>query len=146
MAFVHYLYTDQQRSSSYFDQTLSQVSHYYKVHGRCSDALRSPAMLGVKRAVRLDYVTRNEEASFHRVMVAQSIIFHRVRGSTGDLLVALAFRCRFCHLLRASEYLNPSGSKLPLYTSETCIVPVSYRVGRDAVGDWRESPSDTDPV
>jgi hypothetical protein len=71
MAFVHYLYTDQQRSSPYVDQTLSHVSPYYKDHGRCSDALRSPAVLGVKRAVRLDYATRNETS------------FHRGHGSTG---------------------------------------------------------------
>ena len=32
MAFVHYLYTDQQRTSVYVDQTLSHVSHYYKIH------------------------------------------------------------------------------------------------------------------
>ena len=30
----------------------------------------------------------------------------------------MAFRCGFCHLLRASEYLNPSGSKL----SRHCIL------------------------
>ena len=82
MAFVHYVYTEQQRSSSYVDQTLSHVSHYYKVHGRCSDALRSPAVLGVKRAVRLDYATRNEDPypgrklPFTGDMVAQAIIFH----------------------------------------------------------------------
>ena len=137
MAFVHYLYTDQQRSSPYVDQTLSHVSHYYKVHGRCSDALRSPAVLGVKRAVRLDYATRNEDPypgrklPFTGDMVAQAIIFHRVRGSTGDLLVALAFRCGFCHLLRASEYLNPSGSKLSRHCILAKHVLFQYRTGLD---------------
>ncbi len=29
MAFVHYLFTDQQRTSTYVDQTLRHVSHYY---------------------------------------------------------------------------------------------------------------------
>ena len=48
MAFVHYLYTDEQCTSQCIDQTLSHVRHYYKIHGRCSDALLSPAVLGVK--------------------------------------------------------------------------------------------------
>jgi hypothetical protein len=51
--------------------------------------------------------------------VAQAIIYHRVKGSVGDQLVALAFQCGFSHLLRAgSEYLNPSGSRL----SRHCIL------------------------
>ena len=115
MAFVHYLYTDQQRSSSFVDQTLSHVSHYYKVHGRCSDALRSPAVLGVKRAVRIACAKRTEDPypgrklPFTGDMVAHAISVHRAQGSTGDRLIALAFRYGFCHLLRASKYLNPSG-------------------------------------
>jgi len=30
IAFVHYLYTDKQRTSQYIDQTSSHVRHYYK--------------------------------------------------------------------------------------------------------------------
>ena len=137
MTFVHYLYTDQQRSSSYVYQMLSHVSHYYKVNGRCSDALRSPAVLGVKRAVRLDCATRNEDPypgrklPFAGDMVAQAIIFHRVRGSMGDLLMALAFRCGFCYLLRASEYLNPSGCKLSHHCILAKHVLFQYRTGLD---------------
>jgi hypothetical protein len=58
------------------------------------------------------------EASFHGDMVAQAIIYHSARGSVNDQLIALAFRCGFSHLLRASEYLNPSGSRL----SRHCIL------------------------
>jgi len=63
--------------------------------------------------------------------VAQAIIFHRVRGSMRDLLVALAFRCGFCHLLRASEYLNPSGSKLSRHCILAKHVLFQYRTGLD---------------
>jgi len=79
---------------------------------RCSDALLFPAVLGVKQAVHI------ECATFTGGMVAQAIIYHRVKGSVGDQLVALAFQCGFSHLLRASEYLNPSGSRL----SRHCIL------------------------
>ena len=51
-------------------------------------------------------------------MMAQAIIYHRARQSVGDQLISLAFRCGFSHLLRASEYLNPSGSRL----SRHCIL------------------------
>jgi hypothetical protein len=44
--------------------------------------------------------------------MAQAIIYHRARGSVGDQLIALTFRCGFSHLFRASEYLNPSDSIL----------------------------------
>ena len=68
MAFVHYLYTDEQRTSQYIDKTLSHSRHYYKIHGRCSDALLSPAVLGVKQAVRIECATlrriRTQDESF----------------------------------------------------------------------------------
>ena len=140
MAFVHYLYTDQQRSSSFVDQTLSHVSHYYKVHGRCSDALRSPAVLGVKRAVRIACAKRIEDPypgrklPFTGDMVAHAISVHRAQGSAGDRLNALAFRCGFCHLLRASEYLNPSGSKLSRHCIRAKHVVFQYRTGATELG------------
>ena len=124
MAFVHYLYTDQQRSSPYIDQTLSHVRHYYKIHDRVSTELLSQAVVGVKRAVRIECAMATEDLHpgrklpFTGDMVANAIIFHRARRSGGDRLIALAFRCGFCHLLRASEYLNPSGSRL----SRHCIL------------------------
>ena len=124
MAFVHYLYTDQRRTSKYVDQTICHVSHYYRSHGRESCELRSAAVLGVKKAVRIDCARRTEEPypgrklPFTGAMVAQAILFHRARDTVFDRLVAMAFRCGFCHLLRASEYLNPSGSKL----SRHCIL------------------------
>ena len=130
MAFVHYLYTDQQRSLSFVDQTLSHVSHYYKVHDRFSDGLRSPAVLGVKRAVRIACAKRTEDPypsrklHFTGDMVAHAIRVHRAQDSAGDRLLALAFRCGFCHLLRASEQ-----ALSPLYTGETRYFPVSDRGG-----------------
>ena len=60
MAFVHYPYTDQQRTSVYVDQTLRHVSHYYRIHGRESCELRSAAVLGVTKAVRIDCARRTE--------------------------------------------------------------------------------------
>jgi hypothetical protein len=51
-------------------------------------------------------------------MVAQAIIYHRARRSVGEQLVALAFWCGFSRLLRASEYLKPSGIRL----SRHCIL------------------------
>ena len=53
-----------------------------------------------------------------------------------DRLVALAFRCGFCHLLRASEYLNPSGSKLSRHCILAKHVVFQYRTGV-GVGEMR---------
>ena len=123
MAFVHYLFTDLGRTTPYIDQTLSHVRHYYKIHGRTSNELLSAAVLAVKRAVRIESAMSREDPfperklPFTGDMVAPAISFHRARLSGIDLLIALAFRCGFCHLLRASEYLNPSGSRL----SRHCI-------------------------
>ena len=142
MAFVHYLFTDQRRNSKYVDQTLSHVSHYYKIHNRISDELRSKAVLGVKRAVRIECAQRTEnpypgrKLPFTGDMVAQAISFHHVRNSGLDRLVAVAFRCGFCHLLRASEYLNPSGSKLSRHCILAKHVVFQYRTGV-GVGEMR---------
>ena len=86
------------------------LSQYFKIHGRESGELRSAVVLGVKKAVRIDCAKRTEDPypgrklSFTSDMVA--------RDTLGDRLASLAFRCGFCHLLRLSEYLNLSGSKL----------------------------------
>ena len=128
MAFAHYRYTDLGRTSANIDQTLSHVRHYYKIHGRSSNELLSAAVLGVKRAVRIESAMSREDPFPERKlpltgdMVAPAILFHRARLSGSDQLIPLAFRCGFCHLLRASEYLNPSGSLL--YTSKTRGVSV----------------------
>jgi hypothetical protein len=79
------------------------LSQYFKIHGRESGELRSAVVLGVKKAVRIDCAKRRK-LSFTSDMVA--------RDTLGDQLASLAFRCGFCHLLRLSEHLNPSGSKL----------------------------------
>jgi hypothetical protein len=140
MAFVHYLYTDEQRTSQFIDQTLSHVRHYYKIHGRCSDALLSPAVLGVKRAVRIECATLTEDPypgrklPFTGDMVAQAILYHRVRQSVGDQLISLAFRCGFSHLLRASEYLNPSGSRLSRHCILAKHVVFQYRTMKGEMG------------
>ena len=78
------------------------LSQYFKIHGHES-ASTVPSVPRIR-------TTGN--------MVAQAVIFHRARDTVGDRLVALAFRCGFCHLLRVSEHLNPSGSKL----SRHCIL------------------------
>ena len=83
MALVHYLYTDEQRTSQFIDQTLSHVRHYYKIHGRCSDALLSPAVSGVKRAVRIECATlteriRTQDESF----LSRGICWHRLSSTT----------------------------------------------------------------
>ena len=77
-------------------------------------------------------------------MVEHAIIFHRARDTVGDRLVALAFRCGFCHLLRALEYLNPSGSKL----SRHCILAkhMVFQYRTEAVDAWRGSLSTLDSV
>jgi hypothetical protein len=54
-----------------------------------------------------------------------------VLSSAGDRLIALAFRYGFCHLLRASEYLNPSGSKLSRHCILAKHVLFQYRTGLD---------------
>ena len=61
--------------------------------------------------------------------MAQAIIFHRARDTVVDRLVAVAFRCGFCHLLRASEYLNPSGGKLSRHCILAKYVVFLYRTG-----------------
>ena len=92
-------------------------------------------MLGVKRAVRIECAKRTEnpypgrKLPFTGGMVAHAIGFHRARDSVLDRLVALAFRCGFCHLLRASEYLNPSGSKLSRHCILAKHVVFQYRTG-----------------
>ena len=63
-------------------------------------------------------------------------MFHRVRDSVLDRFVAVAFRCGFCHLLRASEYLNPSGSKLSRHCILAKHVVFQYRTGV-RVGEMR---------
>jgi len=137
MAFVHYLYTDGQRPSAYIDQTLNHVRHYYKIHGRNSDALLSQAVLGVKRAVRIDCAKRCEspypgrKLPFTGDMVAAAITFHRGRMSICDSLIALALRGGFCHLFRASEYLNPSGGMLSRHCVLAKHVLFQYRTGVD---------------
>ena len=135
MAFVHYLYTDEQRASQYIDQTLSHVCHYFKIHGRCSDVLISPAALGVKLAVRIECATLTEDPYPGRKLPFTGETFHRGRGSVGDQLVALAFRCGFSYLLRASAIGQSAVSSL--YTGEARSVPVSDSGGRDAVSEWQ---------
>ena len=129
------------------------VHHYYKIHGRCSDTLLSPAVLSVKRAVRIEYATLTEDPypgrklPFTGKMMVQAIIYHRARQSMGDQLISLTFRCGFSHLLRAAEYLNPSGSRLSsLYTGEARGVPVSNDRGGDGVSEWRGATSVTDSL
>ena len=150
MAFVHYLYTDEQRTSQFIDQTLSHVRHYYKIHGRCSDALLSPAVSGVKRAVRIECATLTEDPypgrklPFTGDMLEQAIIYHRARQSVGNHLISLAFRCEFNHLLRASEYLNPSDSRLSRHCILAKHVLFQYRtVEGDEVSEWRGATSVT---
>ena len=57
-----------------------------------------------------------------------------LRIPRGDRLLALAFRCGFCHLLRASEFLNPSGSKLSRHCIRAKHVVFQYRIGAAEVG------------
>jgi hypothetical protein len=46
----------------------------------------------------------------------------------------MAFRCGFCHLLRASENLNPSGSKLSFHCIRAKHVVFQYRTGAAELG------------
>ena len=100
-----------------------------------SGVLRTPVRGGVGKAVRIDCSKRTEEPHpgrklpFTADMVAPAIIFHRARDTVVDRLVAVAFRCGFCHLLRASEYLNPSGSKLSRHCILAQHVVFQYRTG-----------------
>ena len=115
---------DEQRISQFIDQTLSLVHHYYKIHGRCSDALLSPA---VECATLTEDPYPGRKLPFTGDMLAQAIIYHRARQSVGDHLISLAFRCGFSHLLRAFEYLNPSGSRLFRHCILAKYVVFQYR-------------------
>ena len=76
------------RTSPNIDQTLSHVRHYYKIHGRSSIELLSAAVLGVKRAVRIESAMSSEDPfagrklPFTGDMIAPAIIF-TVQGFPG---------------------------------------------------------------
>ena len=106
-------------------------------HNRVSTELLSQAVLGVKQAVRIECAMATDDLHpgrklpFTGDMVAHAIIFHRARWSGDDRLIALAFRCGFCHLLRTSEYLNPSGSQLSRHCILAKHVVFRYRTEED---------------